>query len=89
MVIGLIYLCLALVGISLLMMIGFGAMHGSHRLRGESKLGLAAFALPIIILVVAFAVDGTWTGAAIATALFTALSGFAALLISGVKSLFS
>lgn len=84
----LIYICLALIGLSILMMVGFGIMNAGNALSG-SKLGLAAFALPLLIFIVAYLVDGTWTGAAIATALFTALSAFLALVISGVKSLFT
>ena len=70
-------------------MVVFGAIHGAHRVRDESKLGLAALALPILILLVAYAVSGSWTEAAIMAALFTALSGFVALVISGAKSLFT
>ena len=88
MVIALIWLCLILIGISLLMMVGFGLKNAGSAL-SQSKLGLAAFALPLLIFVVAYAVDGTATGAAVATALFTALAGFVALLISGARSLFS
>jgi len=88
MVLALVYLCLALIGVSLLIMIGFGLKNAGGTL-SQSKLGLAAFALPLLIFVVAYLVDGTVTGAAVATALFTALSGFAALVISGAKSLIS
>ena len=88
MVTAFVWLCLILIGVSLLMMIGFGLKNAGNALSG-SKLGLAAFALPLLIFVIAYAVDGTATGAAVATATFTALSGFLALLISGAKSLFS
>ncbi|WP_420456827.1 hypothetical protein [Rubrivirga sp.] len=84
----LIYLVLALIAVSLLMMVGFGLKNAGTVL-SQSKLGLAAFALPLLIFVIAYAVDGTATGAAVATALALALSGFLALLISGAKSLFS
>ena len=83
----LIYLCLALIAVSILMMVGFGLSNAGTALSG-SKLGLVSFALPILIFVVAYLVDGTVTGAAVATAMFTALSGFVALVISGLKSLF-
>ena len=85
----LIYLCLALIAISLLMMLGFGLKNAGGTIARESKMVLAAFALPLLIFVVAFLVDGTWTGAAVATALAMALSGFLALVISGARSLFS
>ena len=85
----LIYLVLALVVLSLLMMLGFGLKNASHRLGGESKLGLAAFALPVLVLVIVFAVSGDWTTAAIWTALVVALSGLLALVISGARSLIS
>ena len=85
----LIWLCLILIGLGLLMMVGFGLKNASHRLGGESKMGLAAFALPLIILVIAYVVAGDWTSAFVMAAVFTALSGLVALLISGAKSFFS
>ena len=85
----LIYLVLALVALSLLMMVVSGVKNASHRLGGESKLGLAAFALPVLVLVIVFAVSGSWTVAAVWTAIIVALSGLLALLISGVRSLVS
>ena len=88
MVEALVYLCLIVIGLSLLMMLVFGIKNAGSTL-SQSKLGLAAFALPVLIFVVAFAIDGTATGAAVATALALTLSGFVALLISGAKSLFS
>lgn len=84
----LIYLVLVLIAVSLLMMVGFGLKNAGGVL-SQSKLGLAAFALPLLIFVVAYLVDGTATGAAVATALALALSGFLALVISGARSLFS
>ena len=50
---------------------------------------MAAFALPVLIFVIAYAINGTATGAAVATALALTISGFIALLISGARSLFS
>ncbi|PAP76604.1 hypothetical protein [Rubrivirga marina] len=88
MVLALVWLCLALIGVSLLMMIGFGLKNAGNALN-QSKLGLAAFALPLIIFVIAYLVDGTATGAAVATAMFMSLSGFIALVISGARSLFT
>ncbi len=88
MVTALVYLCLAIIAISVLMMVGFGLKNAGSTL-AQSKLGLAAFALPVLIFVIAFAVDGTMTGAAVATAIALTISGLAALLISGAKSLFS
>ena len=84
----LIYVTLGLILVSLAMMVVFGLRNAGTFLQ-QGKLALAAFALPVVIFVIAYLVDGTWTGAAVATALFTALSGFAALVISGVKSLIS
>ncbi len=84
----LIYLVLALIAISLLMMVVFG-LRNVGTVLSQSKLGLAAFALPVLIFVVAYAIDGTATGAAVATALALTLSGFVALIISGARSLFS
>ena len=88
MVTALVYLCLIVIGLCLLMMVVFGLLNAGPTL-AQSKLGLAAFALPLLIFVIAYAVDGTATGAAVATALALALSGFLALLISGARSLFS
>ena len=85
----LIWLCLLLIGFGLLMMLGFGLKNASHRLGGESKMALAAFALPVLILVVAYVLSGDWTSAFVMAAVFTALSGLLALLISGAKSFFS
>lgn len=85
----LVYICLALIAASLLMMIGFGLKNAGSTIARESKLVLASFVLPILIFFVAYAVDGTWTGAAVGTALAMALAGFAALIISGARSLFS
>ena len=88
MVTAFVYLCLALIGISLLMMIGFGLKNAGTVL-SQSKLGLAAFALPLVIFAIAYMVDGTMTGAAVGTAIALALSGFVALIISGAKGLVS
>ena len=88
MVTALVWLCLIVIGLCLLMMVAFGLKNAGGTL-SQSKLGLAAFALPVLIFVIAYAVDGTATGAAVATALALALSGFVALLVSGAKSLFT
>ena len=85
----LIWLCLILIGLGLLMMVGFGLKNSGHRLAGESKMGLAAFALPVLILVVAYLVSQSWTAAFVMAAVFTALSGLLALVIAGAKSFFS
>ncbi|MDT7857791.1 hypothetical protein RQM47_14160 [Rubrivirga sp. S365] len=85
----LIWLCLILIGLGLLMMVGFGLKNASHRLAGESKMGLAAFALPVLILIVAYFASGDWTSAFVMAAVFTALSGLLALVIAGAKSFFS
>ena len=88
MVTALVWLCLIVIGLCLLMMVVFGLKNAGATL-AQSKLGLAAFALPVLIFVIAYLIDGTATGAAVATALALALSGFLALLISGARSLFS
>ncbi len=85
----LIYLCIAAIGLTLLMMVGFGLKNAGARMAGQSKVGLLAFALPLLIFIIAFAVDKTWEGAAVATAIAMTLSGFLALVISGARSLFS
>ena len=88
MITALVYLCLALIGISLLMMVGFGLKNAGGTL-SQSKLGLAAFALPALIFVIAYVLSGDATSAAVVTAIAMALSGFAALVISGARSLFT
>lgn len=88
MVTALVWLCIVLIGLSLLMMVVFGLKNAGSTL-SQSKLGLAAFALPVLIFVIAYVVDGTVTGAAVATALALTLSGFVALIISGARSLFT
>lgn len=85
----LIYASIVIIGLTLLMMVGFGLKNAGARMAGQSKVGLLAFALPVIILVIAFLVDGTWQGAAVATAVAMTASGFLALVISGARSLFS
>jgi hypothetical protein len=85
----LIWVSLILIGVSLLMMVVFGVIHGSHRFRDESKMGIAALLLPVLILLVAYAVSQSWTSAFVMAAVFTALSGFVALVVSGAKSLFT
>ena len=88
MVTALVYLCLIVIGLSLLMMVVFGLKNAGSTL-SQSKLGLFGFALPLIIFVIAYAVSGDVTSAAVMTAVFTELSGLVAILISGAKSLVS
>ncbi len=89
----LIYLTLALVAASLVVMLVFGLKNAS-RLLSQSKLGLAAFALPVVLLVIFYALntghpEGAWTVAAIWTSLVTAGLGLLALVVSGVRGLVS
>lgn len=86
----LIYLCLGLIAVSLLMMVGFGLTHTS-RLGGDSKLTAAAFLMPVAIFAIVYAVnsghDSPLVIATVVTAVVMALSGLAALLISGLRGL--
>ena len=89
----LIYFTLALIVASIAVMLVFGLKNAS-RLLGQSKLGLAAFALPVLLLVVFYVLnaghpEGGWTVAAIWTALITAGLGLLALVVSGVRGLVS
>ena len=84
----LIWLSLGLIGISLLMMLGFGLKNAGTVL-SQSKLGLAAFALPAVLLVILFAVRGSWGEAAVLTAAALTVLGILALLVFGAKSLFT
>ncbi len=93
MVLALVWLCFVIIGLSLLMMIGFGLRNAGTTLAG-SKLGLAAFALPAILFVVLYAVnsgnpEGGWQTAAVLTAIIMAALGLLSLVIFGAKSLFS
>ena len=85
----LIYLALALIAGGLLMILVFGAMNAGNRFKGESKMVLFAFALPLILLGVMRAVGGDWTSAFVLTAIWLTLLGLLALLVTGAKSLFS
>lgn len=86
----LIYLSLALIAVTLVIILVFGAKNAGARLQGESKMVLFAFALPVILLGVMYAVSG---GDAAATFVYTAVVltvlGLIALLVSGAKGLFS
>ena len=84
----LIWLSLGIIGLSLLMMLGFGLKNAGTVL-SQSKLGLAAFALPVVILVILFAVRGDWGEAAVLTAAALTVLGILALLVFGAKSLFT
>ena len=89
----LIYLTLAMIAASLLVILVFSLKNAS-RVLGQSKLGLAAFAAPVVLLVIFYALnanhpEGGWTVAAIWTALITAGLGLLALVVSGVRGLVS
>lgn len=94
MVVALIYLSLFIIAAALVVILIYGAKNAGARLAGESKLVLAAFALPVVLLIVFFAInqgnpEGAWTVAAIWTALLTTALALVALLVSGVKGLVS
>ena len=87
----LIWVAIAITAAAALMMVGFGAKNAATSLRGQGKLALAAFALPIVIFAVVFLANaGSETQlemAFIMTAVILIASGLLALLISGVRSL--
>lgn len=85
----LIYVALGIIAVCLLMIIGFGAKNAGARLKGESKMVLFAFALPLILLGIMFAVYGTWTSAFVVTAVTLTLLGLLSLLVTGARNLFS
>ena len=85
----LIYLVLALVAVSVLMMLGFGLKNAGHRLGGESKVGLAAFALPVVVLLIMRGVTGEWADAFIWATLIVAGLALLSLLLFGLRSLVS
>ena len=85
----LIYVSIGIIAVCLLMILGFGAKNAGARLKGESKMVLFAFALPLILLGVMFAVSGTWTSAFVFTAIALTLLGLLSLLLTGARNLFS
>ena len=74
-----------------LMMLVFGIKNAASSLRGQGKLAIAGFLLPVIIFAIIYAVnagnDDGFTIAMIMTAVVMMLSGLAALLIAGVRGL--
>lgn len=94
MVTALIYLCGILIALSLVIILVFGAKNAGSRLAGESKLGLAAFAVPVVLIALFYALntnnpEGALTVAVIWAAIGTAGLALAALLVSGLKGLVS
>ncbi len=94
MVTALIYLCGALIVLSLIIIFVFGAKNAGARLAGESKLVMAAFALPVVLIAIFYAIntnnpEGALTVAVIWAALATAGLALVALLVSGLKGLVS
>ena len=85
----LIYVVLALVALCILMMLGFGLKNAGHRLGGESKVGLAAFALPVVVLVIMYFVTGELDAAFIWATLVVAGLALLSLLAFGIRSLVS
>jgi len=85
----LIYVALGIIAVCLLMILVFGAKNASARLKGESKMVLFAFALPLILLGITFAVYGTWTSAFVVTAISLTLLGLLSLLVTGALKIFS
>lgn len=86
----LIYVSLGIIAVCLLMIVGFGAKNAGARLKGESKMVLFAFALPLVLLGITFAVGGgSWTNAFVYTAVLLTLLGLLSLLVTGARNLFS
>ena len=94
MVTALIYLCGILIALSLIVILVFGAKNAGSRLAGESKLVIAAFALPAVLIVLFFFLNqghpqGAWTVAFIWASIVTGALALVALLVSGLKGLVS
>ena len=87
----LIWVAIAITALAALMMVGFGLKNAAGSLRGQGKLAIFAFALPLIVFVVAYLAnagnDAQMATAFITTAVVMILSGLAALVVSGVRSL--
>lgn len=82
----LILAALGLIVVCLLMMAGFGLRHAG-RFADEGGLSLITLVLLAVVAVVMFVWQGSWTGAAIYTAIVFAVLGLLALLFTGLKSL--
>lgn len=86
-----VYLPALLIGGGLLMMLAFGLKNAAPRLRGQGKLAIAAFALPVVIFAIVYLVNASSEDAValafIMTAIVLVLSGLAALVIAGVRGL--
>ena len=87
----LIYLTLGLIVVALLMMLAFGAKNAAWRLKGQGPLALFAFVLPVLVFVVAYAVNASADDglalAAVTTAMVLIASGMLALVVAGVRGL--
>ena len=74
-----------------LMMVIFGAMNASGRLKGQGPIAIASFALPLAVFAIIYLVnsgnDDQFEIAAIMTAVVLIVSGLAALVIAGVRGL--
>ena len=91
MVVALIYLVMGLVAVSVIMMLLFGAKNGAARLQGQGKLAMFAFALPLIVFAIIYAVNtghpNPFAIAMVTTAVVMIASGLVALLVAGVRGL--
>lgn len=91
----LIYLCLAIIALTLVVMVVFGLKNASSRLgAAESRMGLFAFAVPIVLIVLFYFLnqghpEGAWTMAFIWASIITSVLVLLALLASGVRGLIS
>lgn len=82
----LIWLALGLIAACLLSMLVFGVRHAG-RFAGEGGLSLATLVLLAVVAVVMYLWQGSWTGAAVFTAMAFAVLGLIALFATGLKSL--
>ena len=87
MVVVAIYIVLALIGIGLLAMVAFGVRSVAYGKINAVSMGIVV--VPLMLLLVLGLVMPSWAEAGIWTIVATLISALAALLVTGIKGLFS
>ncbi len=82
-----VYIVLALMGLGLLAMVVFGVRSVMF---GKISMGsMAIFAVPVLVLLILGIAMDTWAQAGIWTIVLTLAAALVALLVTGIKGLFS
>ncbi len=87
MVVVAIYIVLALIGIGLLAMVAFGVRSVAYGKINVVSMGIVV--VPLMLLLVLGLVMPSWAEAGIWTIVATLISALVALLVTGIKGLFS